>query len=234
LEFPRLKNGIVIGGWGTEIEPPQSTRKASDDLVRVTFLGRMLRAKGIEDTVEAVQSARKQDHRIELELWGRIDPANPTSYTAGELKRLSDVDGVEWRGEAPDVATVWERADIAILLSEREGMPRALIEAAAYGVPMIATNVPGCRSVVQDGVNGLLVPCNNPAVAAEAILRLARDVDLRERMGQMARELFEKRFSKDAVVPRILEIYSSLAGNRQWKRHSVEVSCNDGSRPVLS
>ncbi|MGX9944836.1 glycosyltransferase [Bradyrhizobium denitrificans] len=234
LEFPRLRNGIVIGGWGVEIEAPQSTRKVSDDVVRVAFLGRMLRAKGIEDAVAAVQLARKQDRRIELELWGRPDPDNPTSYTADELTRLSSADGVKWMGEAPDVATVWERADVAILLSEREGMPRALIEAAGHGLPMIATNVPGCRSIIQDGVNGLLVPSNNPAVAAEAILRLAQDVGLRERMGQMAREQFERSFSKDAVVPRILEIYSRLIGSRLRIRHLAEVSGNDESQPILS
>ncbi|MGL3111873.1 glycosyltransferase [Bradyrhizobium sp. BR 1432] len=171
LEFPSLRNGIVIGGWGIEIAPHQSGKRP-DGRIRVAFLGRMLKAKGIEDTIEAVRLAREQERQVELELWGSPDLANPTSYTAEELSQLSEIDGVKWMGEAPDVATVWERADIAILLSEREGMPRALMEAAGHGVPMIATNVPGCRSVVRDGVDGLLVPQSDPVAAAEAIVCL--------------------------------------------------------------
>ncbi|WP_027584318.1 glycosyltransferase family 4 protein [Bradyrhizobium sp. Ai1a-2] len=232
LEFPHLPNSVVIGGWGIEIEPGQSGKRADDGAVRVAFLGRMLKSKGLEDTVEAVRLARAQERRIELELWGTPDQANPTSFTSGELAQLSIIDGVKWMGAAPDIATVWAHADIAILLSESEGMPRALMEAAGYGLPMIATDVPGCRSVVRDGVDGFLIPHNTPAAAAEAILRLAQDPATRKRMGQMARERFEKQFSREVVVPRILEIYSRLITHR-GDASPTKTLCNHGSQSVL-
>ncbi|MCP3417911.1 glycosyltransferase [Bradyrhizobium brasilense] len=233
LEFPHLLNSVVIGGWGIEIEPCQSSKRADDGAIRVSFLGRMLKSKGLEDTVEAVRLARGQERRIELELWGTPDQANPTSYTSGELAQLTMIDGVRWMGAAPDIATVWAHADIAILLSESEGMPRALMEAAGYGLPMIATDVPGCRSAVRDGVDGFLIPRNNPAAAAEAIVHLARDPATRKRMGHMARERFEKQFSRDVVVPRILEIYSRLITHRADAR-PTKTMCNHGSQSVLS
>ena len=115
-----------------------------------------------------------------------------------------------WRGRAPDVRAVWSSADIAILLTQREGLPRSLIEAAASGLPMIATDVPGCRSIVRDGVDGFLVPRGDPDAAANAIARLARDQILRARMGAAARLGFEARFTTDAVVPRIVDLYLEL------------------------
>lgn len=231
-QFPRVANSVVIGGWGIE-EPRRSTERAHDGAIRVAFLGRMLKSKGLETTVEAVWLARAREPRIELELWGAPDPGNPTSYTAEELTQLSIIDGITWLGKAPDIATVWEHADIAILLSESEGMPRALMEAAGYGIPMIATNVPGCRSVVRDGIDGVLVPYNDAAAAAEAIVRLARDPATRKQMGQMAREHFEKRFSRAAVVPKILEIYSRLIANRE-NTTPIQVLCDHESEPILS
>ncbi|WP_439371721.1 glycosyltransferase [Bradyrhizobium sp. DASA03120] len=232
-EFPHLADSVIIGGWGIEIESRRSTRSMGDGLVRIAFLGRMLKSKGLETTVEAVSLAQARRPRIELELWGTPDPGNPTSYTADELTQLSVIDGITWMGKAPDIATVWERADIAILLSESEGMPRALMEAAGYGIPMIATNVPGCRSVVRDGVDGFLVPHGDPVAAAEAIVRLARDPVTRMRMGRKARERFDECFSRAVVVPKILEVYSHLITNRE-DENLTEMPCSHASQPILS
>ncbi|MDH6688324.1 glycosyltransferase involved in cell wall biosynthesis [Bradyrhizobium japonicum] len=232
-EFPHPADSVIFGGWGIEIGSRRSTKRSGDGPVRVAFLGRMLRSKGLATVVEAVSLARAQEPQIELELWGTPDPGNPTSYTVDELNQLTTIDGVAWMGKAPDIATVWERTDIAILLSESEGMPRALMEAAGYGIPMIATNVPGCRSVVRDGVDGFLVPLNDPVAAAEAIVRLARDPASRNHMGRMARQQFDERFSRDAVVPKILEIYSRLITNRE-NATLVQLPCDHGSQPILS
>lgn len=232
-QFPHVANSVVIGGWGIEIEPHRTTKRADDGAIRVVFLGRMLKSKGLATTVQAVRLARAREPRIELELWGTPDPGNPTSYTGDELTLISMIDGITWLGKAPDIATVWERADIAILLSESEGMPRSLMEAAGHAVPMIATNVPGCRSVVRDGVDGVLVPHNDAVAAAEAIVRLARDPAGRKHMGRMAREHFEKRFSRAAVVPKILGIYSGLIVNRE-NTNLIQLPCDHESAPILS
>ena len=198
-EFYGQNRSVVIGGWGAAanslqlLEPTMRTGS-----VRIVFFGRMLRAKGIADAVKAVRLARSQGYNVELELWGKPDLENMTSYTVRDLEEFSQVAGVKWMGCAVSVDEVWRRADIAILLSEREGMPLSLIEAAAAGLPMIATDVPGCRSIVRNGIDGVLVPSGNVEAAAEAIGRLAGDGELRKRMGRAAREAFDQTvFSND-------------------------------------
>ena len=208
-EFNTLTNRVVIGGWG--MEPEDFTREAVREPgpVRIVFIGRMLRSKGIKATVQAVEMAR-QSVDVELEIWGTPDEGNATSLTTQDLQTFSQIEGVHWRGRSERASDAWRRADIAILLSDREGMPRALIEAAAAGLPMIATDVPGCRSIVKHGLNGFLVPRDDIAQSAEAIVKLATSPEMRQQMGRIARKDFEERFSTDKIVPRILELYSRL------------------------
>jgi len=215
-EFPRLKDKIVIGGWGVDATPFLSKSTHPVSPVRVLYLGRMLKSKGVEPTVRAVQLAREKTG-VWLELWGTPDPGNLTSLTEDQLLEFSKLDGVQWCGRASDVSTTWQRADIAILLSEREGMPRSLIEAAASGLPMIAFDVAGCRSIVHDGINGFLIQPGNVHGVADAILKLANDPELRARMGAAARSDFEQRFSIESVVPRIIEVYFNLVRYPQMR-----------------
>jgi glycosyltransferase involved in cell wall biosynthesis len=209
-EFASLKRKIVIGGWGMELDAQPSRELAQPDLpVSVVYLGRMLKAKGIEATVEAVQLAR-QVTNVRLDLWGTPDPGNLTSLTSDELLELSELEGIKWHGWAADISGIWQRADIAILLSTREGMPRSLIEAAAAGLPMIAFDVAGCRSIVRNGVNGFLVPPGDIRAVADAIVKLAGDAELRRQMGFAARADFEQKFSTGCILPKIMGIYLNL------------------------
>jgi glycosyltransferase involved in cell wall biosynthesis len=214
----------VIGGWGIDADALKPSATPRQPPLRVAFLGRMLRSKGIADTVEAVRRARAMGVDVELDLWGLPDHGNLTSHTTQELEKFAATAGVTWRGRAPDVRAVWSGADIAILLTQREGLPRSLIEAAASGLPMIATDVPGCRSIVRDGVDGFLVPRCDPDAAAKAIARLARDQFLRARMGAAARLGFEARFTTDAVVPRIVDLYLELTRRPGFPPTPIPVS----------
>ncbi|MGG6897394.1 glycosyltransferase family 4 protein [Rhizobium sp. BR 315] len=208
-EFGSLKNAVVIGGWGIasdHITPMPGPRLPP---MRIVYLGRMLRAKGIELAVRAVQLARSTVD-VQLELWGTPDEGNLTSYTKSELEAFSQLDGIQWCGRCNDASDAWRRADVAILLSEREGMPRSLIEAAAAGLPMIASDVPGCRSIVRDGENGFLVPRGDVKQVAAAIVKLVQSTELRVAMGRAARRDFEARFSTEKVIPRFVGLYLSL------------------------
>lgn len=209
-EFPNLRPKVVIGGWGIDVNALRAkTVNHAKMSVTALYFGRMLRAKGIEQAVQAVQIARRYEN-ITLELWGNPDPGNPTSLSVDELHELSRCEGVTWNGRASDAAMTWQRADIAILLSEREGMPRSLIEASATGLPIVAYDVPGCRSIVQDGENGFLAPAGNVEAVAAALVKLARNSRLREQMGSVSRSAFEQNFSTESVVPRITGIYLDL------------------------
>jgi glycosyltransferase involved in cell wall biosynthesis len=109
-----------------------------------------------------------------------------------------------------DIATVWARAHIAMLPSRREGLPKSLLEAAACGRPMVATDAPGCREVAIPGRTGLLVPIDDVAALAAAIEVLAKDAELRRRYGQAARALAEESFSEGAIGRAVTELYLRL------------------------
>ena len=115
-------------------------------------------------------------------------------------------------GHVNDVRQVWARAHIAVLLSRREGLPKSLLEAAACGRPMIASDVPGCREIARNGVNGLLVPPDDPEALAAAIEHLARDPALRRLYGAAGRHLAETEFSSARIGSKTVALYDRLLG----------------------
>jgi len=120
---------------------------------------------------------------------------------------------VEWLGARDDIPAVWAGAHIAAFPSfYREGVPLALLEAAACARPIVCTDIPGCREVVADGVNGFLVRENDVLALAQAIETLARDKPLRERMGQAGRQRVEQSFTKEVVVAQTLALYNAMLG----------------------
>ncbi len=119
--------------------------------------------------------------------------------------------GVTWRGFVTDVREVWETAHVAVVPSRGgEGLPKALLEAAACGRPVIATDVPGCRYFVRDGVEGLIVPPDDAGALATAIRRLVADAPLRVRMGQAARDRLRSGFTERHLQGAVQDLYRSL------------------------
>jgi glycosyltransferase involved in cell wall biosynthesis len=111
-----------------------------------------------------------------------------------------------------DIAALWARAHIAVLPSYREGLPLSLLEAAACGRPLVATDVPGCREIARPGVNAFLVPLGDTEALAEAIDRLARDPQLRREFGKAGRELVELKFSSQRIGRDLVTLYRCLLG----------------------
>jgi glycosyltransferase involved in cell wall biosynthesis len=118
--------------------------------------------------------------------------------------------GITWHGHEADVARVWREHHVAMLLSYREGLPRSLVEAAAAGRPIVATDVPGCREVARDGKEGILVPLGDSDATARALTALATDQALRQRLGATANARFHERFTAAAVRQTVRDLYRSL------------------------
>lgn len=178
--------------------------------ITVGIAARMLEDKGIRPLVEAQSILRARGQNIDLLLAGDPDPANRSSISEAEMKDFSTRPGVSWLGHVEDVRELWARAHIAALPSRREGLPKALLEAAAFGRPIVATNVPGCRDVGVQNENALLVPVDDAKALADAIERLAKDKILRQSFGQKGRERVETLFSSAMIGEKILSIYGSL------------------------
>jgi glycosyltransferase involved in cell wall biosynthesis len=109
-----------------------------------------------------------------------------------------------------DIEDVWRQAHFAVLASRREGLPKSLLEAAACGRPMVATDVPGSREIAIEGETALTVPVDDAAALADAMARMASDAPLRARLGGNARALVEAKFSSDKIGKEIVDLYRSI------------------------
>jgi glycosyltransferase involved in cell wall biosynthesis len=200
----------VIRGSGVDPTAFRPMPEPGGDVV-VTMVSRMLWDKGVGELVEAARQLRDGVHRLRVQLVGPSDPENPAAIPEITLRNWEREGVVQWLGQRDDVAELWARSHIAVLPSYREGLPKALLEAAACGRPMVATDVPGCREIVIDGETGLLVPARDSASLAQALARLAGDAGLRKRMGEAARRRVVDHFSQERVAAETLELYQLLA-----------------------
>ena len=173
----------------------------------VTFVGRLLRHKGVEELLAAFTALSARCPEAVLLLVGWRDEGNPGVVAAGLLERARADPAVRFLGKRDDVREVLALTDVYALPSHREGTPRTVLEAMAMGKPVVATDVPGCRQTVEDGVTGLLVPKEDPAALAAALERLVRDAELRRRMGEAGRLRAERKFSAGVVVPQVLRLH---------------------------
>ena len=174
------------------------------------YAGRLLADKGIAALVEAQQSLQRRGNDLRLMLAGTPDAENASSIDAATLAAWRNLPGITWLGEVEDIRTLWSQAHIAVLASRREGLPKSLLEAAAMGRPLVATDVPGCREIARDGVNALLVPADDAPALAAALERLAGDAALRQRFGAASRALVESELAADAVGAATVACYRDL------------------------
>ena len=157
------------------------------------FVGRLLDDKGVRTLVDAHAILAQRGRPVRLLIAGDPDPANPVSIPPQEIAAWSRRPGLLLLGHVADIRDVWKAAHIAVLPSRREGLPKSLLEAAACGRPIVATDVPGCREIARAGVNALLVPPDDPVALADAIDTLAQDAAMRARFGAAGRQTGRKR-----------------------------------------
>jgi len=153
---------------------------------------------------------REQGHDFRLIIAGNPDPTNSASVRREEVEEWTKRPGITWLGHISDIASLWRACHFAVLPSHREGLPGSLMEAAACGKPMIATDTPGCREIVLDDQTGLLVPIEKPTALAQAILRLAASPQLRKRYGEAARKLVVDKLSAKIIGNSIVQLYDKL------------------------
>lgn len=180
--------------------------------VRITYVGRMLRDKGVEDLVRAAHELKQRRYDFELRLVGGTDPGNPTHISEEELREWDSEEFISWLGYRDDVDAVWRETNIAVLPSYREGMPMSLLEASASGRPLVSTRVQGCEELVEHGFNGYLVEPNDWRNLANALEELMLDAEKRREMGAAARVRVENRFDQKTVISSTLRLYERAMG----------------------
>lgn len=208
----------LIRGAGVDVEEFYPIGTPPSGPICIVLAARMLWDKGVGEFVEAAHRLYAKGVRARFILVGDPDPGNPASIPDDILRNWHKDRGVEWRGRCEHMPTVLRQAHIACLPSYREGLPKSLLEAAACGLPIVSTDTPGCREIVRDGENGLLVPVKNPAALAEALERLIVDEALRRRMGERSRQLAVEEFSQKRVIDATLAVYQELAAEGAGRR----------------
>lgn len=210
LELVSPKSLHLVLGVGVDCDYyiPVKTRK--NEKFRVALPARMLWDKGVGEYVNSAEILKTQGKDIEFWLVGDIDTGNPTSIDKDILIGWVESGLVKWLGHVEDMRDVYSAVSVIVLPSYREGLPTSLTEAAACGLPLIATDVPGCSDVVFDGLNGMLVNVKNSAELASAIEQLSEDPILCQRYGEASREIALAIFDKNIIFQQRLHIYNEL------------------------
>ncbi len=200
----------VIRGSGIDLDEyaVQPMSMPSADFICV-FAGRMIGIKGLPTLKEAFALLETKAPHVKLKLYGKPDTDNPGSWSLEDLQEWdAHSDNVSYEGHADNMSDVWGTAHVALQVSYGgEGVPKSLLEAASCGRPIIATNVPGCREVVDKGKNGFLIAPYNEEALARTIETLAGDPDLCVSMGKNSRKMVESDMSADSVKAQTAELY---------------------------
>lgn len=200
-----------IKGSGVDLNAFKYVPELESDKLKVVFSARMVKEKGVIELIEAANQL-KQDYegKVEFLLCGRL-ANNADAISKEELEARCDGKYIQWLDFQKDMKSVLEQCHIVAFPSYyREGVPKSLIEACAVGRPIVTTNSVGCKDVVDDGVNGFLVPVRDSEALAQKLRILIDDKELRVRMGKASREKAEKEFGIEKVVEKHLEIYNNL------------------------
>jgi glycosyltransferase involved in cell wall biosynthesis len=184
--------------------------RVCDKPIRILMASRLLSDKGLIEYVEAAKLIKFQNRNIQFLLAGKPDPGNPKSVPEEIVLRWVNDGLIKWLGHVPDMAALLSTVHIVALPSYREGLPTTLIEAAACSIPLITTDVPGCREVVIHEVDGLLVPVRDSLALAQAIIRLVDDPVLAARLGSAARAKVMSIFNEQIVIQSTIDVYAEL------------------------
>ena len=203
---------VVIPGAGVDLRKFPFLRSENRvGPIRVLFGARLLKSKGLLLLVKAIENLIEDGFSLELLVAGIVDESHRDSLTSQEIKFVKDRPFVEWLGKVEDMPPVFDLSDIVCLPTiYGEGVPRILIEGAACGKPLIATDVPGCRDIVEHEKNGILCIANDVDSLMASLERLISSASLRCEFGLNGRILVEHKFSNSQVLTKTLNLYQSL------------------------
>ncbi|MEQ7872946.1 glycosyltransferase family 4 protein [Sphingomonas sp. ASV193] len=205
----------LVPGSGVDLDRFAPRPFAPGPVPTFVCVARMLRDKGIREIAEASEQLRSEGFAARFRLVGPIDPDNRSALAADEIESWVAAGLVEYAGPMDDVRDAIAGADAVLLPSYREGLPRTLIEASAMGRPVIATDVPGCRTIVEDGATGLLCAPRSGAALADAVRRfLAMSGEERAAMGRAGRAKVEREYDQRLVVAAYRAALDSAVGTK--------------------
>lgn len=208
LLMTNLQNVAIIKGSGVDVNLFNYKKVETKGIKTILFVGRMLKEKGVIELFEAAKILReKYFGKIRFIFVGAIDNYNPSGISQELINSYLVCNYIEWEGYKKEVREYMEKSYLVILPSYREGLPKSLIEACAVGRAIITTNAVGCKDVVEDGVNGLLVPVKSSKEIASKIKFLVKNEKLVDYMGIESRKKAVNEFSLEKIILDTNEVY---------------------------
>jgi glycosyltransferase involved in cell wall biosynthesis len=207
-----LGHVALVRGSGTNIENFSPSPEVKGTPI-VILPARLLWDKGVAEFVAAAKILHEQGVKARFALVGDTDEGNPSAVPADQLCQWAESGLVEWWGWRDDMVRVYSVAHVICLPTfYPEGVPKSLVEGAACGRPLVASQIPGCREVITDGENGFLVPPHDEKALAAALLKLIRSPSLRRKMGTRGRERVIREFSSEVINAQTLDVYRAVLG----------------------
>nr|MDP9452864.1 glycosyltransferase [Actinomycetota bacterium] len=219
-----LGNGIDLARFDRAAVPAEQVRRLRAEIgarpedVVCGAVGRLVWEKGYAELFEAAAALRRRLPQARFVVVGPLDPDKADGLSDVDLARSRERAGITFLGLRHDVAELYAAMDLYVLASHREGYPRSAMEAAAMGLPMVATDIRGCRQVVDHGTTGLLVPRRDAPALADAVATLVADSDLRARMGRAGSQKAHRDFDQQRVIDITLETYRQLLASPRRRR----------------
>jgi glycosyltransferase involved in cell wall biosynthesis len=205
------EQSVLIRGSGVDTNEFKFTPDTNDIPV-VMLASRMLWDKGVGEFVEASKRINQEKIKVKFVLVGDTDDANPMAIPESVLKEWAKDDCITWNGHSNTMPETLSSASIVCLPSYREGLPKVLLEAAAVGRPLIATDVPGCREIVRHNKNGMLVKLQDVESLYEAMKLMIKNKEKRTTMGKASREIVETELSTTIINAQTIELYRTMCG----------------------
>lgn len=200
---------LVIPGTGVDLQKFRPhPEKVQAPLVLMA--ARLLYDKGVREFVEAADQVLGRGTAAQFWIAGRPDPANPSSIPEHVLHEWAAHGTVNFLGHRTDIAELLAQATVAVLPSYHEGIPLFLLEAAASGLPLVGSDIEGCRMVIEEGANGFLAPAGDSATLAAAIHKILSDPELQTRLGSKSRKIAEGRFGQEIILEQYRRLYQQL------------------------
>lgn len=214
---PLRDNATLTRGSGVDLNRFAATPPHRGQPPQILFVGRLLREKGFFELIEAMRHLKHAGCEARLLVCGDVDAGNRSSATKQQCQQWIDEGLIHALERVDDVRPYLRRADVVVLPSYREGTPRALLEAMAMSRPLLTTDVPGCREVVDDQVNGMLVPVKDASALARALQSMLECPERLVHMGQASRHKAEQEFDERTVIQTNLNVYRQLLPDWQLR-----------------
>jgi glycosyltransferase involved in cell wall biosynthesis len=206
----RVEQTQLLPGSGVDLNryrPALITNHSKPAELKFILIARMIRDKGVYVYIEAAKSVHTQYPHVQFNLLGFLGVENPTAVSHEQMNEWNKLSFIHYLGDAKDVREFISQSDCVVLPSYREGTPKALLEAAAMAKPIITTNVPGCKEVVDDSVNGYLAEVKNATDLARQMCKMIELTEIeREEMGRRGRIKMERQFNEEIVFNAYLNV----------------------------